>query len=112
MWKHYKSISLGLMALASFASAQGGLPTSDVTPIPQAAQASASAPAGGMFESKTFLELANRVFDPSSDSLDLRTVASIGRERTSTSQNNVPSALVSSVSCSLHRLKKRHNTRS
>jgi len=73
MWKHYKSISLGLLALASFASfasAQGGLPSSGVTPMPQAAQASASAPAGGMFESKTFLEMANRVFDPSSDSLD------------------------------------------
>jgi hypothetical protein len=27
MWKHYKSISLGLVALASFASAQGGFPT-------------------------------------------------------------------------------------
>ena len=73
MWKHYKSISLGLLALASFASfasAQGGLPSSGVTPMPQAAQASASAPAGSMFESKTFLEMANRVFDPSSDSLD------------------------------------------
>ena len=70
MWKYYKSISLGLVALTSFASAQGGLPTSGVTPMPQAAQASASAPAGGMFESKTFLEMANRVFDPSSDSLD------------------------------------------
>ena len=70
MWKHYKSISLGLVALASIASAQGGFPTSSVTPMPQAAQASASAPAGGMFESNTFLEMANRVFDPSSDSLD------------------------------------------
>lgn len=74
MWKHYKSISLGLVALASFASAQGiptsGFPTSSGTSIPQAAQASASAPAGGMFESNTFLEMAKRVFDPSSDSMD------------------------------------------
>ena len=77
MWKHYKSISLGIVAFASFTSftsAQGvptsGFPTSGVTPMPQAAQASASAPAGGMFESNTFLEMANRVFDPSSDSLD------------------------------------------
>ena len=70
MWKHYKSISLGIVALASIASAQGGFPTNSVTPMPQAAQASASAPAGGMFESNTFLEMANRVFDPSSDSLD------------------------------------------
>ena len=74
MWKHYKSISLGLVALAYFASAQGiptsGFPTSSGTSIPQAAQASASAPAGGMFESNTFLEMANRVFDPSSDSMD------------------------------------------
>jgi tetratricopeptide (TPR) repeat protein len=36
----------------------------------QPAQASASAPAGGMFESNTFLEMAKRVFDPSSDSMD------------------------------------------
>ena len=70
MWKHYKSISLGLVVLASIASAQGGFPTSSVTTMPQVAQASASAPAGGMFESNTFLEMANRVFDPSSDSLD------------------------------------------
>ncbi len=70
MWKHYKSISLGIVALASIASAQGGFPTSSVTPMPQAVQAGASAPAGGMFESNTFLEMANRVFDPSSDSLD------------------------------------------
>ena len=73
MWKHYKSISLGIVAFASFtsfSSAQGSFPTSSVTPMPQAAQAGASAPTGGMFESNTFLEMANRVFDPSSDSLD------------------------------------------
>ena len=77
MWKHYKSISLGIVAFASFTSftsAQGvptsGFPTSGVTPMPQPAQASASAPTGGMFESNTFLEMANRVFDPSSDSMD------------------------------------------
>ena len=69
MWKHYKSISLGLVTLASIASAQGFL-SSGGTPMPQPAQASASAPAGGMFESNTFLEMANRVFDPSSDSMD------------------------------------------
>ena len=70
MWKHYKSISLGLVALASFASAFGPFSTSGGTSTPQPAQASASAPAGGMFESNTFLEMANRVFDPSSDSMD------------------------------------------
>ena len=112
MWKHYKSISFGLLALASFASAQGGLPTSGVTPMPQAAQASASAPAGGMFESKTFLEMANRVFDPSSDSLDFENGSFEWKGRTSTSQNNALSALVSSASFSPHRLKKRRNTRS
>ena len=69
MWKHYKSINLCLVTLASIASAQGVL-TSGGTPMPQPAQASASAPAGGMFESNTFLEMANRVFDPSSDSMD------------------------------------------
>ena len=70
MWKHYKSISLGLVTLVSFASAQGGFPASSGTPMLQPAQASVSAPAGGMFESNTFLEMANRVFDPSSDSMD------------------------------------------
>ena len=69
MWKHYKSINLCLVTLASIASAQGVL-SSGGTPMPQPAQASASAPAGGMFESNTFLEMANRVFDPSSDSMD------------------------------------------
>ena len=35
------------------------------TPIPQPAKVT-----GGMFETNTFLEMANRVFDPSSDSMD------------------------------------------
>ena len=69
MCKHYKSTSLGVVALVSFASAQP-FPSSTVTPMPQVAQASASAPVGGMFESNTFLEMTNRVFDPSSDSMD------------------------------------------
>ncbi|WPJ97975.1 hypothetical protein SH580_09660 [Coraliomargarita algicola] len=52
-------------------SAQGGFPVNGGTAMTsQPAQASASAPAGGMFESNTFLEMANRVFDPSSDSMD------------------------------------------
>ena len=71
MWKHYKSISLGLVALFSFASAiDHPFSSGGVTSTPPPAQASASAPTGGMFESNTFLEMANRVFDPSSDSMD------------------------------------------
>jgi tetratricopeptide (TPR) repeat protein len=37
---------------------------------PTPAAAGVSAPAGGMFESNTFLEMASRTFDPSSDSMD------------------------------------------
>jgi len=79
MWKHYVNISLigyyalGLLGAALVASAQGGFPVSGGTQpraAPQPAQMGASAPTGGMFESNTFLEMANRAFDPSSDSMD------------------------------------------
>ena len=52
-------------------SAQGALPSGGGAPVPQQpAQAGVSAPTGGLFESNSFLEMANRVFDPSSDSMD------------------------------------------
>jgi len=51
--------------------AQGALPMGTPQPAPrQPAQAGVSAPTGGLFESNSFLEMANRVFDPSSDSMD------------------------------------------
>jgi tetratricopeptide (TPR) repeat protein len=52
-------------------SAQGALPSGGGAPGPQQpAQAGMSAPTGGLFESNSFLEMANRVFDPRSDSMD------------------------------------------
>lgn len=52
--------------------AQGALPMgSAAQPAPsQNTQAGFSTPSNGMFESNTFLEMANRIFDPSSDSMD------------------------------------------
>jgi tetratricopeptide (TPR) repeat protein len=80
MWKHYANISFGLCAFAISATsavAQGYSVSNAATPmatqpaqLAQPAQANASAPTGGMFESHSFLEMANRVFDPSSDSMD------------------------------------------
>lgn len=81
MWKNCTNTSTGLRAflLASAllgtltqVSAQGGFPSGGggAAQPQRPAQANASAPAGGMFESNTFLEMANRVFDPSSDSMD------------------------------------------
>ena len=76
MWKHCTSINqavsfwsvftLALTAWPLSLNAQGALPSVGQQP----AQVGLSAPAGGIFESNTFLEMANRVFDPSSDSMD------------------------------------------
>ena len=69
MLKVYASISLYLVATHGTLLALGYAPVAaPASPTPAAA--SVSAPAGGMFESHTFLEMANRTFDPSSDSLD------------------------------------------
>lgn len=73
MWKIYASSSLALLLLTLGALAQGGLPTGKLggpSSRSQPAQAGVSAPANGVFESNTFLEMANRIFDPSSDSMD------------------------------------------
>lgn len=65
------SINLCLAVLPLSLSAQGALPMGTSQPAPQQpAQAGMSAPTGGIFESNSFLEMANRVFDPSSDSMD------------------------------------------
>lgn len=72
MLKNYASISLCILAGAQLALAQGAMPrggTSPATPQ-QVTQGGFSTPAGGMFESNAFLEMANRVFDPDSDSMD------------------------------------------
>lgn len=72
MLKYCASISFGLSLAMTLASGQGAFPSavaSSQQPMSNA-QAGASAPTSGMFESNTFLEMANRVFDPSSDSMD------------------------------------------
>ncbi len=70
MWKIYASSSLSLLLAAGLTWAQGGLPTGPSPAGSQGAQAGFSAPAGGVFESNTFLEMSNRIFDPTSDSMD------------------------------------------
>lgn len=72
MLKVYVSISL-LLAAGHLSCQAQGYASPQAAPAagsPQAAQAGISAPTGGMFESNTFLEMANRTFDPSSDSMD------------------------------------------
>ncbi|MFW5873970.1 MAG: tetratricopeptide repeat protein [Verrucomicrobiota bacterium] len=69
MWKICGSFSFCLLAAGYTGSAQGGAsmpPPSFEEPT----RAGVSAPSGGMFESNTFLEMADRVFDPESDSMD------------------------------------------
>ncbi|MGJ8651700.1 MAG: hypothetical protein ACSHX8_00370 [Opitutaceae bacterium] len=70
MLKRYVSISLSLLGTACWLSAQGaGAPAFQPAPAPTT-QAGASTPTSGIFESNTFLESANRVFDPTSDSMN------------------------------------------
>lgn len=66
MSKLCASISLSLLLAAVSLNAQGAAPSYS----PQPAQASVQTPTNGIFESNSFLEMANRVFDPSSDSMD------------------------------------------
>ena len=76
MWKNYVSISIGACISFAWLQGQGGAPMQSSAPaaspgIAQPAQGNnASMPTSGLFESNTFLEMANRVFDPSSDSMD------------------------------------------
>jgi tetratricopeptide (TPR) repeat protein len=67
------SISISLFLVVGHVSCQAqgyAAPQQASVSSAQPAQAGASAPAGGMFESNTFLEMTNRAFDPSSDSMD------------------------------------------
>jgi tetratricopeptide (TPR) repeat protein len=69
MLKVCASISLCLVVAQITSHAQGYAPAgAPAGPAPAAA--GMSAPTGGMFESNTFLEMASRAFDPSSDSMD------------------------------------------
>jgi len=71
MLKHYASISLSLFVALQGAFSQGALPSSPTQPAaPQTGTEAGFSSSGGLFESSTFLEMANRVFDPDSDSLD------------------------------------------
>lgn len=72
MWKHCENFSigcLGLLWLATGVWAQGG---GSMAPGggSSAMADGGGMPSGGFFESNTFLEMANRIFDPSSDSMD------------------------------------------
>lgn len=69
MWKHYGSFSLVCLLATACLQGQGGSMDSGGAAAPPV-QAGRSGPSGGMFESNTFLEMADRVFDPSSDSMD------------------------------------------
>ena len=69
MLKVCASISLGLVLGQITSHAQGYAPAA-APARPAPAAAGMSAPVGGMFESNTFLEMASRAFDPSSDSMD------------------------------------------
>ncbi|HAV14128.1 MAG TPA: hypothetical protein DCX06_11650 [Opitutae bacterium] len=73
MLKHYVNISLGALALSSTSVGQGvpsnAFQQSAAAPSSNA-QAGGSAPTSGFFESNTFLESANRAFDPTSDSMN------------------------------------------
>ncbi|WP_269525961.1 tetratricopeptide repeat protein [Coraliomargarita parva] len=70
MWKICVSTSCCLI-LAQALVGQGLAPSMGA-PAQQPAQMGASAPTGGFFESNTFLEMANRVFNPDSDSMDFQ----------------------------------------
>lgn len=67
MWKRCASISF-LSAAVSLGQGMVSTPVSQ--PTAPASQANFSGPTAGSLESNTFLEMANRVFDPSSDSMD------------------------------------------
>ena len=69
MLKVCASISLCLVLGQITSHAQGYAPAA-APARPAPASAGMSAPVGGMFESNTFLEMASRAFDPSSDSMD------------------------------------------
>lgn len=73
MWKSFVSISIIWLVVPICLVGQGAFtptpaPTAPTGPAPAAA--GISAPTDGMLESNTFLEMANRVFDPNSDSMD------------------------------------------
>ena len=80
MWKHCINTSRrtlwALFVVCGFSILQGqGLPAQGVNggssaPASRQAQAGISGPSGGFFESNSFLEMADRVFDPSSDAMD------------------------------------------
>ena len=70
MWKICVSSSFCILLVAGGTFAQGGLPTGPSPSRSQPAQAGVSGPSSGVLESNTFLEMANRMFDPTSDSMD------------------------------------------
>lgn len=73
MWKNCVSIKLTSLMVPICLFGQGSFtpaPAPATPSGPAPAAAGISAPTDGMLESNTFLEMANRVFDPNSDSMD------------------------------------------
>ncbi|MFT4901161.1 MAG: tetratricopeptide (TPR) repeat protein [Lentimonas sp.] len=70
MLKIYASISLFFFVGQGALLAQGGYSSAPTSNAPQFGQGSVSAPLNTSLESNTFLEMASRVFDPNSDSMD------------------------------------------
>ena len=76
MWRIYVNISWVQIVVAAFAAAQGYVPSNAQPKQPQTQNTQMgygfSAPSSGSFESETFQKMAQKAFDPSSDSMDFQ----------------------------------------
>lgn len=76
MWRIYVNISLFQIVVVTCAVAQGYVPSNTQSNQPQAQNSQMgygfSSPSSGSFESETFQTMAQRAFDPTSDSMDFQ----------------------------------------
>ena len=76
MWRIYVNISWFQIVVVTCAVAQGYVPSNTQTNKPQAQNSQMgygfSSPSSGSFESETFQTMAQRAFDPTSDSMDFQ----------------------------------------
>ena len=76
MWRIYVNISWFQIVVVTCAVAQGYVPSSTQSNKPQAQNTQMgyefSSPSSGLFESKTFESMAQKAFDPTSDSMDFQ----------------------------------------
>ena len=76
MWRIYVNISWAQIVVTAFAAAQGYVPSNALPKQPQTQNTQMgygfSAPSSGSFESETFQKMAQKAFDPSSDSMDFQ----------------------------------------